>query len=183
VSKFQDVYGVFDDDGNLTGFRQDNPAAPVKPTSDFGGVPAGGTTDQGLRKASAAAGDAGWADAVWPDRVNNFAKAQTCDLSAVAYAASITLDRDTHANHINVGALTGNLTIENPTGYTKAVTLNVWLTQDAVGGRTLAVGNKVKKGLGIDLTLSAAANAVDLLLLTYNPTKDIWVASLIKGIA
>ena len=79
--------------------------------------------------------------------------------------------------------LTGNLTLANPTGYTKATTINVWLTQDATGSRTLTLGAKFKKGIGMDLTLSTTASAVDFLSLVYNPTKDIWIASLIKGVA
>jgi hypothetical protein len=136
-----------------------------------------------LGRANAAALDADLAAKGSLASVNNWTKTQTTDLAAIAYAASITLDRDTHANHVNIGALTGNLTLANPTGYTKAVTVNVWLTQDATGGRTLTLGSKIKKATGADLSLSTAANAVDFLSLVYNPTKDIWIASLAKGVA
>jgi hypothetical protein len=135
--------------------------AEGKATADTDGVQDGG--------ASAAA-------------VNNWQKTQTTDLSEVAYAASITLDRDTHANHVNIAALTGNLTLANPTGYTKAVTLNVWITQDATGSRTLTLGNKIKTASAAGLTLTTTASAVDLVSLVYNPTKDIWYAAVAKDV-
>jgi hypothetical protein len=114
---------------------------------------------------------------------NTWAKVQDSDLTAIAYAASITLARANVSNHINVDALTGNLTLANPTGFTKAVLLNVWLTQDGTGGRTLTLGSKIKTAGAAGITLSTAAGAVDLLSLVYNPAKDIWFASIAKGVA
>jgi len=115
--------------------------------------------------------------------VNNWTKAQTSQLSPVAYAATVTLDGLVVTNQINIAALTGNLILANPTNFTNAVTLNVWLTQDATGSRLLTLGNKIKTAGAAGITLSTAANAVDFLSLVYNPTKDIWVASILNGVA
>jgi hypothetical protein len=115
--------------------------------------------------------------------VNVWAKPQVSTLVPVPYAATITLNRDAVSNHIDIGTLTGNLTLANPTGFTNAVVLNIWLTQDATGSRTLTLGSKIKTAGGAGLTLSTAPNAVDFLALSYNPTKDIWVAALSKGVA
>jgi hypothetical protein len=114
---------------------------------------------------------------------NAWQKAQSSVITPLAYAASIALDGAAVSNQINVAALTGNLILANPVNFTNAVTLNIWLTQDAAGNRLLTLGNKIKTAGGLGITLSAAANAVDFLSLVYNPTKDIWVASILNGVA
>ena len=114
---------------------------------------------------------------------NNWSLAQTSSLSAIAYAATITLDGLTHSNHVNIGALTGALTLASPTNFTNAATLNVWITQDATGSRLLTLGAAIKTAGGAGITLSTAANAVDVVSLVYNPTKAIWFAAIAKAVA
>jgi hypothetical protein len=55
---------------------------------------------------------------------------------AVAYAAAITLD-PTLGAVVQVGALTGNLTINAPTGPQNGDVLQINVVQDATGGRTV----------------------------------------------
>lgn len=141
------------------------------------GVPTGLQAPDGSTQAFPGAGG------VSPGAVNNWTKAQTSTLSPVAYAASIALDGAVVTNQINIAALTGNLTLANPVNFANAVTLNVWLTQDGVGSRLLTLGNKIKTAGAAGITLSTAANAVDFLSLAYNPVKDIWVASILNGVA
>lgn len=117
------------------------------------------------------------------DAVNNWTKVQTSEMTAIPYAATITFDGAVVANQINISALTGNLLLANPTNFTDAVTLNIWVTQDAVGSRLLTLGNKIKTADGAGITLSAGANAIDFLSFVYNPIKDIWLASILNGVA
>ena len=115
---------------------------------------------------------------------NNWALSQTSTEMAVSYGTgTVTLDGLTHSNHINIGVLTGALTLANPTGFTNAVTLNVWITQDATGSRALTLGTAIKTAGGAGLTLSTAPNAVDVVSLIYNPAKAIWFAAIAKAVA
>ena len=115
--------------------------------------------------------------------VNNWSLTQTSTEMAVAYAATVTLDAATVSNHINIGVLTGNIVLANPTSFVNAVLLNIWLTQDATGSRLLSLGSNIKTSGGAGILLSTAPNAIDFLTLSYNPTKGIWIAVIAKGVA
>lgn len=115
--------------------------------------------------------------------VNNFNGVQTHTLFSPAYAPTITPDGTTWSDHNNIGALTGNLILANPVGFTNAVHLRIWLTQDTVGGRTITFGTAYKVVGGTPIVLSTAAGAIDMLSLTYNPAKGIWLTTISKGIA
>lgn len=115
---------------------------------------------------------------------NNWALAQSSSLSAIAYAATVTIDGLTHSNHINIGALTGPITLANPTNWTNAGTVNIHLTQDATGSRLISFGTKFRAVGGIaGITLSTAANAWDMLSFVYHPTKDLYFLAIAKGAA
>jgi hypothetical protein len=62
-------------------------------------------------------------------------------------------------------------------------TITLKITQDATGGRTLAANTAVKWPLGVLGVLSTAANAVDLLCLTYDAATGFYYATLAKGMA
>ena len=115
---------------------------------------------------------------------NNWVLTQTSTEVAVPYGTgTVTLDFASASNHINIGVLTGNLVLANPVNFTNAVTLNVWITQDATGSRTLTLGTAIKTAGGAGLTLSTAPNAVDVVSLIYNPAKSIWFAAIAKAVA
>lgn len=117
---------------------------------------------------------------------NNFTGVQTNTLFTPSYAATITPDGSTWNDHNNIGTLTGNLTLANPVGFTNAVSLRIWLTQDATGSRLITFGSQYKCAGGTiasNIVLSTAANAVDLLTITFNPVKSIWLTSIAKAIA
>lgn len=144
-------------------------------------------TGEALTALYSAAADAFYSTTVDPKALlasaNNYALAQSSTLSAIAYAATITIDGLTHSNHINIGALTGPLTLANPTNWTNAGTVNIWLTQDGVGSRLLTLGAGIKTAGAAGLVLSTAINAVDIVSMVYNPTKAIWFASIAKAVA
>ena len=81
---------------------------------------------------------------------------------AVAYAATITLDLRTGFN-FEVGALTGNLTLANPSaGLTPGRSGAIGLTQDGTGSRILTLGSNWKAPGGAPV-LSTAASSIDTL--------------------
>ena len=87
---------------------------------------------------------------------------------AVAYAATVTPDQDIAETHI-IGALTGNITIANPTFPSRGQTLRIIFTQDGTGGRTVTWGG--------DFTTTfqptSTANAVSTVAFMYSGTK--WI--------
>jgi len=68
--------------------------------------------------------------------------------------------------------LEGNRTLSNPTNAVGGWTFNVIIKQDGDGSRTLAFGNKYAFPDDADLTLTTAANAVDILSGIYDSTDD-----------
>jgi len=81
--------------------------------------------------------------------------------------------------------MTGNVTTA-PT-YTNpkdGQTINIFLTQDGIGSRTMLWGSSVKIAGGTAQgTLSTAANAVDLAVLTYRTSTTFWYLTLAKAFA
>jgi hypothetical protein len=60
-------------------------------------------------------------------------------------------------------AMTANATLANPSGVIPGKRGRIKVTQDATGGRTLALGSQYKTAGGAGITLSTAANAIDYL--------------------
>lgn len=82
-------------------------------------------------------------------------------------------------------SMTGNVlaagwTISNPQD---GQTINIRITQDATGSRTLGWPTTFKWPGGVAGTISTVANAVDLLVITYFADTGFWEASLAKGMA
>lgn len=102
---------------------------------------------------------------------------------ALTYAASLTID----CSKSNVFAMTfgaGNvttLTVSNPVD---GQTINVFLTQDATGSRTVTwpASFRFPGGAAAGGVLSTAANSVDLLVATYRATPGAWYCSLLKDL-
>lgn len=69
-------------------------------------------------------------------------------------------------------------TITNPIN---GQTVNWFITQDATGGRTIIWPAGLKWPGGIIPALSTAANAVDLLVITYRSTTGFWYATIAKA--
>ena len=95
-------------------------------------------------------------------------------VTVVAYSASITPDAGTYGTY-EIGALTGNLTLNAPTGtVSDGQKLTFRLTQDATGGRTLTWNAAFQ--FGVDLTsgmISTVASSV-------SHVKFEWIASASK---
>lgn len=88
---------------------------------------------------------------------------------SVAYAASITPDPNL-GETIIVGALTGNLSINAPTGdYPVGKRVTFILTQDGTGGRTMTFNATFKKVA----SLSTTASKINTISFVYNGTN--WI--------
>lgn len=90
---------------------------------------------------------------------------------AVSYTASLTLNFAAGLNW-DVSALTGSLTLNNPTGLKAGMSGRVRLPQDATGSRTWSVGAYWKFPGGVT-ALSTGANDVDLLVFFVRSTTEI----------
>lgn len=80
---------------------------------------------------------------------------------SVSYAASVALDLSTGFN-FDIGTLTGNITLANPSNAKVGQSGRIRLTQDGTGSRTITYGSWFK-GVGGAQTLSTAINTVDLI--------------------
>lgn len=71
---------------------------------------------------------------------NTYSAAQIGGISAIAFAATVTLDFST-SNNFDIGTLTGNITLANPTNAAAGQSGTVTFIQDATGGRTVTLGS------------------------------------------
>lgn len=107
----------------------------------------------------------------------------TPDAVTIAYAATITPNSDT-TEIANVGTLTGNITIANPTGTQyDGQLLRFRFTQDATGSRTLTWGANF--AFGTDVTtamIPSTASAKWEQVFMWNTTDSKWRAqSIVRG--
>jgi hypothetical protein len=101
----------------------------------------------------------------------------TRTITSVSYAATITPALPTSGDLVlNVGALTGNVTIANPTGTpTDGQTMRLRLSQDATGGRTITWGSAYKFGSTVQTTdIPSAASAAFEMVLSYHAGSSQW---------
>lgn len=104
-------------------------------------------------------------------------------VTTVAYAATVTPNCDT-TDVLNIGALTGNLTIANPTGTPRdGQTLRVRMLQDGTGSRTVSYGANFAFGTDVTAALEpTAASAKWERIFEYNATDSKWRAvAIIRG--
>lgn len=112
-----------------------------------------------------------------------FTRSDRVKTATAAYAATITPDVDS-TDVLNIAALTGNVTIANPTGTPHdGQALRIRFTQDATGSRTHTFGTAY--AFGTDVTaalLPATANAKYEALFVYNAVTSKWRAvSIVRG--
>ena len=81
-------------------------------------------------------------------------------LTDTSNTGTITLDFGTYQNFVLT--LTGNVTLDNPTTETLGQTGFLVLIQDATGSRTVSLGSQYLTAGAAGLTLSTAANAIDI---------------------
>lgn len=95
----------------------------------------------------------------------------------VAYAATVTPDSST-TDVLNIGALTGNLTLDNPAGTpADGQNLRIRFSQDSTGGRTITFASEY--AFGSDITTSlvpTTASANWEMLFTWNSANTSWRA-------
>ena len=82
-------------------------------------------------------------------------------LTDTSNSGSITLDFDTYQNFVLTA--TGNITLANPSTESVGQSGIIVLIQDGTGSRTLSLGTDYETAGGAGLTISTAANAVDVI--------------------
>lgn len=95
-------------------------------------------------------------------------------ISSPAYAATITADASSGAPLlIRVGALTGNITLGNPTSPVNGQQIEYRLKQDGTGGRTLTLGDKFRLPLNVSGSIiNLTANSVSTICFEYDLVDD-----------
>lgn len=113
-----------------------------------------------------------------------FAGAATAPAAAANSGTTITLD--CAVSNVFQVTMTGNVPAASFTlpNMQNGQTINVFLTQDGTGGRTLTLNSgSFKWPGGIVGALSTAAGAVDLLVITYRSAANAYYCTLAKGFA
>ena len=82
-------------------------------------------------------------------------------LTAGSQTGSVTLDFDTYQHFVLTA--TGNVTLANPTTESVGQSGIIVFIQDGTGSRTLSLGTDYETAGGAGLTISTAANAVDVI--------------------
>ena len=100
----------------------------------------------------------------------------------VNYAASVTPDLDL-GTWFQVGALTGNITVNAPTNPRSGQVINIIFKQDATGGRTVTFNAIFLFPSGTAPTATAAANATDMVSCQYDATNNKWLCSYMTAFA
>ncbi|MEX8520022.1 MAG: beta strand repeat-containing protein [Leptothrix sp. (in: b-proteobacteria)] len=100
---------------------------------------------------------------------------------SLTFAASQTIN--TNLSNVFKLTLTGNITTLTLSNPSDGQTINLFVTQDATGSRTIAWPTGVKWPGGTAGVLSTAANSVDLVVLTYIAATGFWYAGLAKAFA
>jgi len=91
-----------------------------------------------------------------------FTKAQRGSTqTAGSQTGSVTLDFDTYQNFVLTA--TGNVTLANPSTESVGQSGIIVFVQDGTGSRTLSLGTDYETAAGAGLTISTAANAVDVI--------------------
>lgn len=91
--------------------------------------------------------------------------------ASVAYAATVTLDFKT-ALCFDIGTLTGNITLANPSNMKAGQSGRIRLTQDGTGSRTITYGSYWKFAGGSP-ALSTAPGTIDVIAYYVHSTTDI----------
>ena len=111
------------------------------------------------------------------------------------YAATLDIDASRSPNGgsliIQVGSLTGNITLSNPTNPTNRQKLEYVFIQDAIGGHTLTLGSKFRLPSSSSLSSPVnsannpdftAADAISILVIEYDELDDKWnVVAFVPG--
>tara|TARA_Y100000034_G_scaffold135135_1_gene205835 strand:+ start:837 stop:1370 length:534 start_codon:yes stop_codon:yes gene_type:complete len=101
-------------------------------------------------------------ETILTDSNRSFNRAQrSTSNSNASVSADLTLDFD-RANNFDL-IMTGNITLENPTGATEGQSGHIIVKQDSTGGRTMAYGNAWIFTGGTAPTLTTTLDAVDRL--------------------
>lgn len=110
-----------------------------------------------------------------------FTKAQNVSMVTLTYAA--TLNTDASLSNVFYCALTGNVTLANPTNLGSGG-VYVWFLKTGIANTSINFGTKFKWAGGVAPTLlSASIGAIDRIVATYDAVNDVLYCDLSKGFA
>lgn len=89
---------------------------------------------------------------------NTYSAAQRGAVVSVSFNASTTLDFAA-GNNFQIGALTANIILNNPTNQVEGQSGAIHLVQDGTGGKTLTLGNNFMFDVDADKSISTGANS------------------------
>lgn len=112
------------------------------------------------------------------DQQREFTKSQNFDATALSIEVDGTADWDVSVNQVCTITLDQNVTINNPTNMRDGGTYILRVKQDATGSRTITWGAAYKHPGGEAPTLTADANALDIITFVSDGTSMFGVASL-----
>lgn len=115
------------------------------------------------------------------DSIGTFTAPQRGALQSTSYAGSLTIDLSL-SNNFDIGALTGNLTLNNPSNQAAGQSGIIFITQDGTGGRTITYGSHWLFEAGVEPALSTGANAKDALFYFVRSSGNIY-CTLLRGFA
>lgn len=103
--------------------------------------------------------------------------------NSVSYASTVTIN-GANFEHVTIGALTGNLTLEITGTPQNNKSLDVYIQQDATGSRTVTLGTSITMPADIaSLPYATTANQGTLIKFQYVTAKSKWyVISCLPGI-
>lgn len=111
--------------------------------------------------------------------VNVFKRNQSVEPQVLFSAGAIAINASL-SNTFGI-TLTGNATIANPSGLSDGMLLNIFIRQDATGGRTVSFGNKFRWAGGTAPSLSTAPNAADIIRAQYDAGTGLLFCSVLTG--
>ncbi|MFN3732257.1 SGNH/GDSL hydrolase family protein [Comamonas testosteroni] len=111
--------------------------------------------------------------------VNVFKRNQSVEPQVLSSAGAIAINASL-SNTFGI-TLTGNATIANPSGLSDGMLLNIFIRQDATGGRTVSFGNKFRWAGGTAPSLSTAPNAADIIRAQYDAGTGLLFCSVLTG--
>ncbi len=165
----------------FTGLTSGGPGTAARIFATVDGTVAVGTVPASLSFATTDAGGIlNTHQIIYPNGTTNFIGGVSTPSVAVTQAASV-ITVDCSLSNVFETTLTASVTTVTFINAFDGQTINWFITQDATGGRTMGWDGTIKfPGGAVSGVLSTAADAVDLVVLSYRDTTGFWYGSVLQ---